>query len=973
MKTSYIWLKDNPRFKASLLLITLFAGFLGACAAPQHSGTVIEKSENDQRHYSYHVLPNKLRVLLISDPQTDKAAASLDVNVGSGDDPPNREGLAHFLEHMLFLGTGKYPRPGEYQDYISAHGGNHNAYTSFDHTNYFFDVDPDYLEPTLDRFAQFFIAPLFNEQYVQREMNAVNSEYTSKLKDDGRREWDVFKQLVNPKHPLAKFSVGNLETLQDGDTSVREDLLDFYRAHYSANQMTLVVLGRESLDGLKAKVLTRFGAIKNHEVARPGIEEPLLLPETLPAMVKIEPVQERRELTLLFPLPESKPYYRQKPLHYLGDLLGHEGEGSLLSALKKRGWAEGLHAGPGMVYDGGSSFQIGITLTEEGTQHIDEIIGLAFSMLDLVRESGLQEWRYREQQRLAQIAFRFQEPGRAIHTVMGLASGLHDTAPADVLRAPYLMREYDEALIRKFLDALVPENVLISLVSPEQMEDPETTYYYKTNYKRHALKVADLQAWQRRVSGDDLALPAKNPFIPESLSLKDAAGEATETPVLVEDSEWLRVWYRHDVDYRVPRAGIYLNFLTPMATDSPVHAALANLYVEMIRDQLNEHVYPAALAGINFSLRKHSRGLSLRIHGYDDKQASLLEKILATMIAPGFEEERFEIRKDELLRAWKNESKHTPYRQLMRAVNETLYTPAWQKPELIEAVTPLQLADLTAFIQPLLQDMRLEMLVHGNVTRSEVSDLIALVRAQSEQLEASGGANVIPPVYVVRLSGEDSLVLSKQIDHPDSALVFYVQGDDVVYQARADFALASQVLRSAFYTDLRTEQQLGYVVSAFQLPVYKVPGLAFVVQSPDTGVADLSNAVNEFLLKTVSTLEAMPEGQFEQHKRALVLRILERPKSLAELTEDYWQDIVLRRDGFDDKARLAEAVEGIDMQQWLDFYRKTFLNRNRRDLLFQAAGKNPMQEWQPAGFTRPLVKITDPCAFKKKRRHYTFE
>ena len=69
----------------------------------------IEQSPNDLRQYRYLTLENQLRVLLIADSATDKAAASLDVHVGSRHDPVPRLGLAHFLEHMLFFGYRKIP------------------------------------------------------------------------------------------------------------------------------------------------------------------------------------------------------------------------------------------------------------------------------------------------------------------------------------------------------------------------------------------------------------------------------------------------------------------------------------------------------------------------------------------------------------------------------------------------------------------------------------------------------------------------------------------------------------------------------------------------------------------------------------------------------------------------------------------------------------------------------------------------
>ena len=157
----------------------------------------------------------------------------MDVLVGSGSNPEGREGLAHFLEHMLFLGTEKYPQAGEFEHFISAHGGSYNAYTSFENTNYFFDINQEYLRSGLDRFAQFFIAPLFLTEYVDREKNAVHSEYQSKIKDDRRRALDVQRQVFNAEHPLADFAIGSLQTLADRPNSkVRDELVDFYERHY---------------------------------------------------------------------------------------------------------------------------------------------------------------------------------------------------------------------------------------------------------------------------------------------------------------------------------------------------------------------------------------------------------------------------------------------------------------------------------------------------------------------------------------------------------------------------------------------------------------------------------------------------------------------------------------------------------------------------------------------------------------------
>ena len=137
----------------------------------------IIKSSSDKRHYKVLTLDNGIQCMLISDTTADKSAASLDVRVGSCLDPRPLYGTAHFLEHMLFMGTEKYPSENEYSEYITNNGGMNNAYTSMTDTNYMFDSSNEGFQGALDRFAQFFIAPLLKEDSTDREMEAVDSEY----------------------------------------------------------------------------------------------------------------------------------------------------------------------------------------------------------------------------------------------------------------------------------------------------------------------------------------------------------------------------------------------------------------------------------------------------------------------------------------------------------------------------------------------------------------------------------------------------------------------------------------------------------------------------------------------------------------------------------------------------------------------------------------------------------------------------
>ncbi len=186
-------------------------------------------------------------------------------------DPPQVPGLAHFLEHMLFLGTERYPNERDYSTFVSCHGGFYNASTYYQDTNYFFNISCDHLKGALDRFSAFFTCPLFTESCTEREIKAVHEEFQKNLLNDTFRENRLFYSLIAADHALNKFISGNKYTLVDlpkeAEVNVRDELFKFYLSNYSSHIMALAVLGKESLDELQKMVLPMFSLIKRNESA----------------------------------------------------------------------------------------------------------------------------------------------------------------------------------------------------------------------------------------------------------------------------------------------------------------------------------------------------------------------------------------------------------------------------------------------------------------------------------------------------------------------------------------------------------------------------------------------------------------------------------------------------------------------------------------------------------------------------------
>ena len=124
--------------------------------------TNLKKSKSDTFSYALKILKNGL------DTETNKSAASLSVNIGSLLDPKEYQGLAHFCEHMLSMGTKKFPDENDFGNFLSKNSGDSNAYTSEDITNYHFNVSNNAFEEALERFADFFVSSLFSENSVNK-------------------------------------------------------------------------------------------------------------------------------------------------------------------------------------------------------------------------------------------------------------------------------------------------------------------------------------------------------------------------------------------------------------------------------------------------------------------------------------------------------------------------------------------------------------------------------------------------------------------------------------------------------------------------------------------------------------------------------------------------------------------------------------------------------------------------------------
>ena len=918
-----------------------------------------ELSPNDARQVDYFVLNNNLPVLLISDPNAEKAAAALDVNVGSGEDPLERAGLAHFLEHMLFLGTQKYPDSEEYQAYIQKHGGSHNAYTSLMHTNYFFDVNADHLAGALDRFAQFFIGPLFNEEYVDRERNAVHSEFRSKFSTEYRRQEDVLRQVITPGHALSRFRTGNLDSLHNEDGELRKALVSFYNRYYAANNMRLVVVGKETLPQLRAMVKPLFSAIKDFPVAHEEASTPLFNASFLPASINITPNTEVRSVSYLFPIPKND-YWMKKPLSYLGFVLGHEGEGSLAWLLKEQGWIESLSAGRGVGWRQGDTFGVSISLTPEGLKHVDTIDSLLFSYIKTLQREGINEWRFNEIKRLGEIDFNFKERGEAMMEASHLASKMQQVDSPILFSMDYRLGQFDKALIQNFAGHLNADNVLRIVTAPSLQTTDKTALYevpYAVNqtYKPAQIDPAKNEAY--KVLLDKSALPAKNPFVPESLAL---IKEAHDKPKQIVKHARFNAWHVSNTEFSVPRATVRVRLKSVLVEQSAEHAAMVKLLADAIEADLNPVTYQAAMAGANFSINATSRGIDFVFSGYSDSIEPLLNYTVKQLNnykkGKGIVAElpRLKSMQEALVRRYRNDKKETPYRQMMSHLAATLYQPYWSAPDMADALAALEPTALPGFTENLLRQSEVTVLTAGNINTRHAKKLakkLKRVLVDGRSFKSKVGARVTQL--------EQANAIDIAAEHQDNATMLYLQGSDDSLQEQAALQLFAQTLSTPFYHQLRTQQQLGYIVFGSYYPVREVPGAVFVVQSPQADVVALERAISTFLADYKPDFDT----QFHVHQLALVGQLSEKPKNLNALVSQYWQSLNSGDTAFSRDEALIAAVENYQLDDFKAWYNQFLTDSQKRQLILYS--QNAMVD-KPKTVFSLIPHITDYAAFKGK-------
>ncbi|PWU14928.1 MAG: hypothetical protein C5B49_12480 [Bdellovibrio sp.] len=906
-----------------------------------------QKSQIFQTQQESLILPNGLRLLLVSDPRAKESACTVSVNTGFVDDPVAYRGLAHYLEHMLFLGSQKYPDKEEFLRFVNERSGKSNAFTTDEDTNFFLTIGDQDFAAAVDRLAQFFIEPRFDEKYLEKELSQIQSEYDTNVQDS-----DFFLPYMRhlnlkKEHPLHWSFQGNRETL--GHVP-REVMRDFFWRHYSADNMNVAIVSSLPLRELKklSEVFSR--------VPRRGTQKGPILPTAdaiTPTVVKIKSALQTHHLFLYFTLPPAgKSDWQTKNYEILASRLDEDAPGTLSSFLKEQG----------LIYDIGSGVQnwrgwrdlyVSSTLTESGVAQWEQIASTVLAYIADLQKTRLSEALAANEKRRRELSYLYDFVS-PVRSAVSLARGMGFFDPQEVETNQTLIPAPSADDFHRQVQLLNPQHTSIYLISPTvtAQEKPE---FYQFSYSVDPIDKYPWIANPRPISGFKTSEPTTNPYLPRNLGLISVQNEK---PHEIVNLPGVSVTHYPSIEFKQPLASLILDFRFskdfPPSSRSAAISLLLNQYLDLA---LKKPFSEAHVAGYGWSLLFSSLGGALSVTGYSDhlesvslavagffrnlrideaelrRQATLLQKLLA--------QKEFEESFKQAL--WLRTSAVDPHSVEVEKIQGEL--------------SQITAKEVEEFKSAVFRSGRFRFLAFGNLDESQSRKLSQEVM---KVLESRPSEDVVPlkiTEYPVRGSafsttrpGENHAWLA-EFQVPDSSVKSFAKAH-----------LLGALLNMKFFEDMRTEQELGYVTQLGVQDLRTGPSLLFLIQTAKP-LLEINKSCNSWIAEAPRVLNSMPAETFESARTARISQLrkghssfVQKFLSVAINFSNEWS--------FDREEQEAFELEKLTLPDLVSYYTDYVLGPQRRQFtIFLTSTSNGSTAFIPQGVENV---VTDLSVFRRE-------
>jgi len=409
-------------------------------------------------------------------------------------------------------------------------------------------------------------------------------------------------------------------------------------------------------------------------------------------------------------------------------------------------------------------------------------------------------------------------------------------------------------------------------------------------------------------------------------------------PQILRDDEFGKIWFQQDYRFETPKAQMTFRINSTEVYSSPRNAVLSQLYTDAIREGFNEFGYPVRLAGLEYGINVDKVGINLTFSGYSDRIQELVKTVAGRLKKISIDQKTFNTLKEVRLRRYQNFHFQQPYQQAFYYRSLLLEGRKFSIMDYEKEIKKIKLKDLKNFAAKLYNRIYIEGLAYGNLsgeTVSEAAEVLLKKLAAKPLAEADRFVN-----SVRQINAGDSHTFTRKMQVENSAVVTEVQVGQRSPKLQAELMVIDNLMQPQFYNDLRTSQQLGYIVNSGMTVLEKTLGLIFIIQSGEYNTETLEQRMDAFLEKFNDSLKKLPAAELNKIKRSVLNSKLQKTTSVTAEAARLFTLAFEQNAEFDSNSKEIRALEELTREDILDVVNSLLRPSKQRKLILRMSGKD---------------------------------
>ena len=880
----------------------------------------INKPKYEKRNMMGGMLENKIKYALVYDKYLERSYVTVCVNVGHYANPKTYDGLAHFLEHMLFMGSKKYPDENHYSMKINEYGGSSNAYTSEMKTVYYFNVFDNGLDEIMDIFSRFFIDPLFKKDSIEREINAVNSEHNKNINNDMRRQSQLLLNLADMKSNINVFPTGSTETLKKDD--IRDRLIEFYEKYYVSENISICIVSAKSIEE-QMNILNSFSFIPYKKAPEIIINRPLFKDNGNKVYFQ-KSIRNMYSITYNFEVPEQY-YSRTKDFIIFKRIFMNQSKNALTFHLKNMGFIDMIDIDFWNV----GIMCITLNLTKHGYDNIIFVNSVVIYCFNNIITMDIE--KYAEYyNKIFKIEWNYLNKTDPEFLGQQLTESLFHTDIIEAYENNYMIYEIKTNSEYKKIFKQYIDNIIVIILAQEYSNN--TILKYKKN-KYYNTEYAEINSFLQKPFLQKPFL--QKPFLQKKLDFKwgnvnnmylaikpKVINNLNQTiPIYIDN-----MWYGACSEFKEPIVYVLLQFSNKHYYNTSTNYILTKLCCNILNFLASIILYkPLEFAyNINFVANPSLSNITINIEGFNDiKKIQLIMNEIYNFI----DNIKYNFKKlskdyiDNLIKSYKEDITNInflpPHIFVSYIIKSSLYKSEYINSILLDTIDNINKDMIEQYIISLFVNTSYMSIVYGNI--NEPRHILDKFSSSFKSKEF-----ILLPVKKV----DNIIIMHPNPKEHSNCITYYynINNNDIIL-----LILLVSIIQQDFFDILRTKHQLGYIVGLSYTKMKNNYYLVEKVQS-EKPIKLVEEKLNNFNGNICDIIKKVDLTKFIEKVKS---DLLEKETSISEKFNKYVPEIILQEYQFDRNILLAEKLKNVNINKLISFVEKYINKNNIKKIIIQ--------------------------------------